>query len=141
MSFLHFNSNFFIVVKMSSHQMSAKPRSSKCRHFCFPFDSHKYCPTSGNLARETTPVSLTSLHAMFVQVSLRNSKLRLNIDVGTSGNRSHRILVILARKMILTYWVTMWRRFLALKQTLRVLLKICFLLLPVPNPYVSNLYH
>ena len=30
---------------MSSHQMSAKPRSSKCRHFCFLFDSHNYCPT------------------------------------------------------------------------------------------------
>ena len=22
-----------------------KPRSSKCRHFCFPFDTHNYCPT------------------------------------------------------------------------------------------------
>ena len=30
---------------MSSHQTSAKPRSSKCRHFCFPFDLHNYCPT------------------------------------------------------------------------------------------------
>ena len=28
-----------------SHQASKdKPRSSKCRHFCFPFDSHNYCP-------------------------------------------------------------------------------------------------
>ena len=30
---------------MSSHQASSKPRSSKCRHFCFPFDLHNYCPT------------------------------------------------------------------------------------------------
>ena len=30
---------------MSSHQSSAKPRSSKCRHFCFSFDLHNYCPT------------------------------------------------------------------------------------------------
>ena len=30
---------------MSSHQTSAKPRSSKCRHFCFSFDLHNYCPT------------------------------------------------------------------------------------------------
>ena len=30
---------------MSSHQTSAKARSSKCRHFCFPFDLHHYCPT------------------------------------------------------------------------------------------------
>ena len=25
--------------------MSAKARSSKCHHFCYPFDSHNYCPT------------------------------------------------------------------------------------------------
>ena len=45
MSFLRFDSDFFIAVKMSTHQTSAKPRSSKCHHFCFPFDSHNYCPT------------------------------------------------------------------------------------------------
>ena len=31
---------------MSTHQTNKdKPRSSKCRHFCFPFDTHNYCPT------------------------------------------------------------------------------------------------
>ena len=30
---------------MPSHQTSAKPRSSKCRHFCFLFDTHNYCST------------------------------------------------------------------------------------------------
>ena len=35
----------FIAVKMSTHQRSAKPRSSKCCHFCFLFDTHNYCPT------------------------------------------------------------------------------------------------
>ena len=30
---------------MSSHQTSAKSRSSKCRHFCFLFETHNYCPT------------------------------------------------------------------------------------------------
>ena len=30
---------------MSTLQTSAKPTSSKCRHFCFPFDSHNYCTT------------------------------------------------------------------------------------------------
>ena len=30
---------------MSSDQTSAKPRSSKCRRFCFSFDLHNYCPT------------------------------------------------------------------------------------------------
>ena len=45
MSFPRFNSDFFNAVKMSTHKTSAKPRSSKCCHFCFPFDSHNYCPT------------------------------------------------------------------------------------------------
>ena len=30
---------------MSSHQVSVQARSSKCRHFCYPFDTHNYCPT------------------------------------------------------------------------------------------------
>ena len=31
---------------MSTHQTNKeKPRSSKCRHFCFSFDIHNYCPT------------------------------------------------------------------------------------------------
>ena len=31
---------------MSSHQANKdKPRSAKCRHFCFPYDTHNYCPT------------------------------------------------------------------------------------------------
>ena len=31
---------------MSSHQTNKdKPRASKCRHFCFSFDIHNYCPT------------------------------------------------------------------------------------------------
>ena len=44
MSFPCFDSDF-IAVKMSSHQTNAKPRSSKCHHFCFLFDIHNYCPT------------------------------------------------------------------------------------------------
>ena len=31
---------------MSIHQTSEdKPRAQKCRHFCFSFDLHNYCPT------------------------------------------------------------------------------------------------
>ena len=31
---------------MSAHQTNKdKPRSSKCRHFCFAFDAQNYCPT------------------------------------------------------------------------------------------------
>ena len=38
-------------------------------------------PHAGNLARETIPVSPISLHAIFVQLSLRNSKFRSSIDL------------------------------------------------------------
>ena len=45
MSFPRLDLHFFIAVKMSTHQTSAKPRSAKCPHFCFLFDTHNYCPT------------------------------------------------------------------------------------------------
>ena len=67
-------------------------------------------------------MSLISLLAISVLVSSRHSKSKLNIDVGISENRRHRILTL--AKMILTFWVTMVMLLLALKQTLRVLLKI-----------------
>ena len=36
----------FIAFKMSLHQTNKdKPRAQKCRHFCFSFDLHNYCPT------------------------------------------------------------------------------------------------
>ena len=41
-----FNYVFLLLFKMSTHQTNKdKLRSSKCRHFCFPFDTHNYCPT------------------------------------------------------------------------------------------------
>ena len=134
MSFPYFNSYFLIAEKMSTHQTSAKPRSSKCRHFCFPFDSHNDCPTCREYGNGDDPCVTNQSPCNICASFSENSKLRLSIGVGTSGNRRHWILVILARK-------TMWRRFLALKPTFRVLLKIYFLLLPVPNPYVLSLYH
>ena len=64
---------FFIVVrvpvctariyclKMSSHQMSSnKPRSSKCCHFCFTFDTHNYCPSAKKLVKGMTLVNICS---------------------------------------------------------------------------------
>ena len=36
----------FYCLKMSTHQTNKdKPRAQKCRHFCFSFDLHNYCPT------------------------------------------------------------------------------------------------
>ena len=51
---VHFDSDF-IAVKVSSHQTSAKPRSSKCRHFCFLFDSHNYGPTCREAGKGDDP--------------------------------------------------------------------------------------
>ena len=45
----------FIAVKMSSHQTRAKQRSSKCRHFCFLFDTHNYCPTCRESGKRDDP--------------------------------------------------------------------------------------
>ena len=40
---------------MSSHQASSKRRSSKCRHFRFPFDLHNYCPTCRESGKGDNP--------------------------------------------------------------------------------------
>ena len=40
---------------MSSHQTSSKPRSSKCRHFCYPFDTHNFCPTCRESGKADDP--------------------------------------------------------------------------------------
>ena len=41
-----FSSNVLLCFKISAHQRNKdKPRSIKCRHFCFAIDSHNYCPT------------------------------------------------------------------------------------------------
>ena len=41
---------------MSFHQTNQdKPRSSKCRHFCFLFDTHNYCPTCSEAGKGDDP--------------------------------------------------------------------------------------
>ena len=52
----------FYCTKMSSHQASSKPRSSKCRHFCFPFNLHNYCPTCRESGKGDDPC-VTNLSA------------------------------------------------------------------------------
>ena len=44
-------------------------------------------PHAGNLAKEMTPASQISLLAISVQISLKNSNLRLSIDVSMSENK------------------------------------------------------
>ena len=41
---------------MSAHQTNKeKPRSSKCRHFYFSFDTHNYCPTCRECGKGDDP--------------------------------------------------------------------------------------
>ena len=41
---------------MSSHQTNKdKPRSVKCSHFCFAFDSYNYCPTCRESGKSDDP--------------------------------------------------------------------------------------
>ena len=57
---------------MSVHQTNKdKPRSSKCRHFCFPFDTHNYCPTCRESGKGDDPCvtfkSLCQICASFTE--------------------------------------------------------------------------
>ena len=41
---------------MSLHQANKdKPRAQKCRHFCFSFDNHNYCPTCREAGKGDDP--------------------------------------------------------------------------------------
>ena len=41
---------------MSTHQANKdKPRAQKCRHFCFSFDSHNFCPTCREAGKGDDP--------------------------------------------------------------------------------------
>ena len=41
---------------MSLHQANKdKPRAQKCRHFCFSFDLHNYCPTCREAGKGDDP--------------------------------------------------------------------------------------
>ena len=46
----------FYCVKMSPHQTNKdKPRAQKCRHFCFSFNLHNYCPTCREAGKGDDP--------------------------------------------------------------------------------------
>ena len=50
------NCTSFYCVKMSLHQANKdKPRAQKCRHFCFRFDNHNYCPTCREAGKGDDP--------------------------------------------------------------------------------------
>ena len=128
----------FYCIKMSSHQASSKPRSSKCRHFCFPFDLHNYCPTCRESGKEdnscVTNLSTCNVCSQFTEeqkVKIKN-RHRYTRKQKSDVNTSKDDLDLLG---------TMMNLLLVLKQTLRVLLKIYFPHPHVPNHYALNLCH
>ena len=129
-------SDSFYCVKMSSHQTSAKPRSSKCRHFCLSFDLHNYCPTcreSGkgddlcvtNQARCNICKDLSAEQHAKIKNQRRYTRKQKS-DVNTSKDD----LELLGDDE---------ESFKVLKQTWKGLLRIYFLLHFAPNPYALKL--
>ena len=78
-------------------------------------------------------------HEIFAQVLLKYSLLKSSTEVDVLESKKCSIPAILLKMMIWTCWGMMWRQFLDLKQTLRVLLKAYCHLLHAPNPYVLSL--
>ena len=121
MSFPRFDLDF-IEVKMSSHQTSAKPRSSKCRHFCFLFDTHNFFPTcrvSGKgddpCVTNQSPCNICTNFSEEQQIKIKHRRRYVRKQKASDPcNTSKDDNLDLLR--------TTWRHFLALKQTLRVLL-------------------
>ena len=66
---------YFIAFKMSSHQTNKdKPRSNKCRHFCFQLTHIITALPVGNLARVMTSVSLWKTRVKYVVLLLKNTR-------------------------------------------------------------------
>ena len=142
MSFPRFDSDLFIALEMSFHQASAKARSSKCRHFCYPFDTHNYCPTCRESGKRDDPCVTNQSPCNICDSSTEEQQIKIKHGrpyIRKQKTSDHNTKSI--TKMILTCWLTMVMLSLALRQTLRVLLKICFLHLHIPNPCVLNLCH
>ena len=158
MGFPHFDSDFFIAVKMSTHQTSAKPRSSKCRHFYFPFDSHNYCPTCRESGKgddpcvtNKSPCNICASFSEEQQIKIKHRRqyirkhktsdpntskddLDLLDDDGDAFSGSQADLEGVADNLFSP------PRPQPLRFESLSLKTICFHL-PIPNPYVLNLYH
>ena len=73
--------------KMSAHQTNKdKPRSSKCRHFCFAFDTHNYCPTCRESGKGDDPCVTFENHPTHWP-TLRNVLSYLKKPVSECGSR------------------------------------------------------
>ena len=131
---------YFFAVIMSSHQTSSnKPRSSKCRHFCFTFDTHNYCPTCRESGKGDDPCGTNEkpwnicsgfTNEQHIKMKHRRRYVRKPKMSNTCHTSKDDDLDLFGDDM---------EAFLDLKQTLRVLQKTYFHLLHAPNPYILSL--
>ena len=125
---------------MSSHQTSSnKPKSSKCRHFCFPFDTHNYCPSCREAGKGDDPCVTNKKPCNICSAFTEEQDIKIKHRRRYVRKQKCPIPVILLKMMNWTCWRMTWRHFLDLKQTLRVLQKIYFHLLHTPNPNILSL--
>ena len=124
---------------MYSHHTSAKPRSSKCRIFCFLFDTQNYCPTCRGSGKGDDPCvtnqSPCNICANFseeqeIKIKHRHRYFRKQKASDSCNTSKDDDLDLLGDDV---------EAFSGSQVALRVLLIICFLHLCIPNPYVSKL--
>ena len=76
-----FTSVFLLRFKMSAHQTNKdKPRSVKCRHFCFAFDAHNYCPTCRESGKGDDPC--VTFHAPYEICASFTEEIMIKITPG-----------------------------------------------------------
>ena len=122
---------------MSSHQANKdKPRSAKCRHFCFSFDTHNYCPTCRESGKGDDPcvtfespcgICATFSEEQLIKITHRKHSVKKQKRDTTKDDELH----LLGDEDDPS---------LDLRQTLRVLQTICLPVHHVLSPYPSSHY-
>ena len=133
-----FRLGFYYCKKCLPTKQVQSPDDQNAGIFVFLFDTITTVLRAEKLAKGISLVLPMKSHVIFVQTLLKNNKLKSSTDIDMSENKRYWIPAILLKVMIWTYWEMTWRHFLALKQTLRVLLIIYFHL-HASNPYILNL--
>ena len=122
---------------MSIHQTNKdKLRAQKCRHFCFSFDLHNYCPTCREAGKGDDPC-VTFETPCDICASFTDDQMK----------KIHAILKNKRRKLVQKMMnLISWAKAtgipsLAQMQTSRLLLTIFLPHPPVLSPFLSVLYH
>ena len=121
---------------MSSHQMNKdKLRSGKCRHFCFPFDTHNYCPTCREAGKGDDPCVTFESPCQICSSFTREQMLKISQRKRYIKIKKQKALTSTSKNDELGLIGMMCSHLLAPIQTLRVLLIIYLHHPRVHNPY------